>query len=101
MPVSAVVGVSVAVEPTVLTVAAVLEAAPAALSVKVDVVSVAGSIAALKFAITVVFSVTPVAADNGATDVTVGAVAVVNVQVKLAPNGIPPELVTVLRIVAV
>ena len=101
MPVSAVVGVSVAVEPTVLTVAAVLEAAPAALSVKVDVVSVAGSIAALKFAITVVFSATPVAADNGATDVTVGAAAVVNVQVKLAPNGIPPELVTVLRIVAV
>ena len=101
MAVSAALGVKVAVEPLVTMVAVVFEPAPAAFNVKLVAVSVAGSIATLKFATTVVVGATAVADASGVTEVTVGAGAVVKVQVKVVPKGTADELVTVLRIVAV
>ena len=83
------------------TVATVFDAAPAAFRVKVAVVSVAGSITWLKLATTVVDGATTVAPASGVTELTVGAGAVVNVQVKLLPKATALELVTVPSTVAV
>ena len=94
-------GVSVAVEPAAVTAAVTLLPAPAARSVNVAVVKDAAFMVILKLAITGVFTATPVAALAGDTVVTVGAGAVVKLQVKAVPSGTPAVLVTVAATVAV
>ena len=94
-------GVSVAVLPTAVTVAAVFEPAPAAFSVNVAVVKDAVFIVVLKLATTGAFTATPVAAFSGVTDATVGAGAVVKLQLYAVPSGTPAVLVTVAAMLAV
>ena len=94
-------GVSVAVEPAAVTVAVTLLPAPAARRVNVAVVNDAAFIEVLKLAITGVLTATPVAAFAGETVVTVGATAVVKLQLKAVPSGTPALLVTVAAMVAV
>ena len=97
------VGVSVAVAPETLIVAATFVDEPAATSVNVDDVNVALAIARLKVAETVVVVAMPVAPDAGDWLTITGGVAaaVVNVHVAGLPKATPLLSVTVLAIVAV